>query len=89
MSKGEVNAGMVWSTAIAVAKKEFPEAKFHLVEGYTPRPEHQHNSAFVVRRTDKSLLEFLNQSIDKLVAVGKIKPIVESYGMPHFEVVSR
>ncbi len=89
MSKGEVNAAMVWSPAIAVAKKEFPEGKFHLVQGYVPKPEHRHNSAFVVRVGDKSLLEFLNQSIDKLVAAGRIKPIVEGYGMPHFEVVSR
>lgn len=89
LSKGEVNAAMVWSPAIAVAKKEFPEGKFHLVHGYVPKPEHRTNSSFVVRREDKSLLEFLNKSIDKLVATGKIKPIVESYGMPFFEVVSR
>lgn len=89
MSKGEVNAGMVWSTTIAVARKEFPESKFHMVEGYKPKPEHQHNSAFVVRRGDKSLMEFLNKSIDQLVASGKIKPIIESYGMPYYDVVSR
>ena len=89
MSKGEVNAAMVWSPAIAVAKKEFPDGKFHLVQGYVPKPEHRTNSSFVVRREDKSLLEFLNQSIDKLMSAGKIKPIVESYGMPFFEVVSR
>ena len=89
MSKGEVNAGMVWSPTIAVAKKEFPDAKFHLAQGYMPKPEHQHNSAFALRREDKTLLEFINQSIDALVKSGKIKPIVESYGMPHFEVVSR
>lgn len=89
MSKGEVNAGMVWSTAIAVARKEFPESKFHMVSGYQPKPEHRHNSAFVVRRGDKSLLEFVNKGIDDLVSSGKIKPIIESYGMPYYEVVSR
>ena len=40
MSKGEVDASMVWATAIAVAKQEFPNAKFHMVEGYVPLPEH-------------------------------------------------
>lgn len=88
MSKGEVNAGMVWSTTIAVARKEFPDGKFHMVSGYRPKPEHQHNSAFVIRRDDKSLHEFLNQGIDRLIAAGKIKPIIESYGMPYFEVVN-
>lgn len=89
MSKGEINVGIVWSTTIAVARKDFPESKFHMVDGYKPKPEHQHNSAFVVRRGDKSMMEFLNKGIDQLVASGKIKPIIESYGMPYYEVVSR
>lgn len=89
MSKGDINAGIVWSTTIAVARKEFPESKFHMVAGYKPKPEHQHNSAFVIRRGDKSMLEFLNKGIDQIAAEGKIKPIIESYGMPYFEVVSR
>jgi ABC-type amino acid transport substrate-binding protein len=89
MSKGEVDAAIVWSPAVAVAKKEFPEAKFHMVQGYTPKPEHRFNSAFAVRKEDGSLIEFLNKGIDKLIESGKIKQIIESYGMPHYEVVSR
>lgn len=84
MAKGEVDASIVWATAIAVARLEFPDAKFHMVEGYVPQPEHRFNSRFAVRKDDKSLLEFVNQSIDKLLSEGKVKQIVESYGVPFY-----
>jgi len=89
MHEGKINAGMIWSPSIAVARKEFPNSKFHMVAGYKPKPEHQTNSAFVVRAADKSLREFLNQSIEHMVASGKIRPIIESYGMPYFDIVTR
>jgi ABC-type amino acid transport substrate-binding protein len=84
MAKGEVDASIVWATAIAVAKQEFPTAKFHMVEGYVPLPEHRFNSRFAVRKEDKSLLEFVNQSIEQLLNNGKVKQIVESYGVPFY-----
>jgi ABC-type amino acid transport substrate-binding protein len=88
MAKGEVDASMVWATAIAVAKQEFPTAKFHMVEGYVPLPEHRFNSRFAVRKEDQSLLDFVNQSIDKLLESGKVKQIIESYGVPFYPPVS-
>jgi ABC-type amino acid transport substrate-binding protein len=88
MAKGEIDASMVWATAIAVAKQEFPTAKFHMVEGYVPMPEHRFNSRFAVRKEDQSLLDFVNQSIDKLLESGKVKQIIESYGVPFYPPVS-
>jgi ABC-type amino acid transport substrate-binding protein len=88
MAKGEVDASMVWATAIAVAKQEFPDAKFHMVEGYVPQAEHRFNSRFAVRKDDQSLLDFVNQSIDTLLNNGKVKQIVESYGVPFYEPFS-
>jgi len=88
MAKGEVDASMVWATAVAVAKQEFPEAKFHMVDGYVPSPEQRFNSRFAVRKEDKSLLDFVNQSIDQLLSSGKIKQILESYGVPFYPPVS-
>jgi ABC-type amino acid transport substrate-binding protein len=88
MAKGEVDASMVWATAVAVAKQEFPDAKFHMVNGYVPIPEHRFNSRFAVRKDDKSLLEFVNQSIDKMLNDGKVKQIVESYGVPFYAPIS-
>jgi ABC-type amino acid transport substrate-binding protein len=88
MAKGEIDASMVWATAIAVAKQEFPNAKFHMVDGYMPLPEHRFNSKFAVRKEDKSLLEFVNQSINTLLSDGKVKQIVESYGVPFYPPIS-
>jgi ABC-type amino acid transport substrate-binding protein len=88
MAKGEVDASMVWATAIAVARQEFPDAKFHMVEGYVPEPEHRFNSRFAVRKDDQSLLDFVNQTIDTLLNNGKVKQIVESYGVPFYEPFS-
>jgi ABC-type amino acid transport substrate-binding protein len=88
MAKGEIDASMVWATAIAVAKQEFPDAKFHMVDGYVPTPEQRFNSKFAVRKADKSLLDFVNQSIDQLLSSGKVKQIVESYGVPFYAPAS-
>lgn len=88
MAKGEVDASMVWATAIAVAKQEFPDAKFHMVDGYVPLPEHRFNSRFAVRKEDQSLLEFVNQGISTLLNDGKVKQILESYGVPFYPPIS-
>jgi ABC-type amino acid transport substrate-binding protein len=88
MSKGEVDASMVWATAVAVAKVEFPDAKFHMVEGYVPIQGHRFNSKFAVRKEDKSLLQFINEGIKELLASGKVKQIVESYGVPFYAPLS-
>jgi ABC-type amino acid transport substrate-binding protein len=88
MAKGDIDASMVWATAIAEAKQEFPDAKFHMVDGYVPLPEHRFNSRFAVRKEDKALLDFVNQSIDQLLSNGKVKTIVESYGVPFYGPVS-
>jgi ABC-type amino acid transport substrate-binding protein len=59
-----------------------------MVEGYVPMPEHRFNSRFAVRKEDQSLLDFVNQSIDKLLESGKVKQIIESYGVPFYPPVS-
>lgn len=84
MAKGEVDASIVWATAIAVAQKEFPDAKFHMVKDYVPQPEHRFNSRFAVRKEDQNLRDFIDQSIDTLLSNGKVKQIVESYGVPYY-----
>ncbi len=84
MAKGEIDASMVWGTAVSVARKEFPDAKFHMVEGYVPQPDQRWNLNFVVRKQDKTLMEFINDGIAQLLSNGKIKEIVESYEVPFY-----
>jgi ABC-type amino acid transport substrate-binding protein len=84
MAKGEVDASIVWGTAFTVARKEFPDAKFKMVEGYVPEPDQRWNLNFVVRKQDKTLMEFINNGITQLLSNGKIKQIVESYDVPFY-----
>jgi ABC-type amino acid transport substrate-binding protein len=37
-----------------------------------------------VRKEDKTLVKFINDGFDELLGNGKIKEIVESYGVPFY-----
>lgn len=84
MANGEIDAALVWGTAVSVARREFPDAKFKMVEGYVPEKDQRWNLNFVVRKQDKALMQFINDGIAKLLANGKIKEIVESYDVPFY-----
>lgn len=84
MAEGEVEAALVWATAVAVAKREFPDGRFRMVDGYVPPEGQRWNLKYVVRKQDESLINFLNESISELLSNGKIKQIVESYGVPFY-----
>lgn len=84
MAKGEIDASIVWGTAFTVARKEFPDAKFSMVPGYVPEADQRWNLNFVVRKQDKSLMEFINSGISELLSNGKIKQIMESYEVPFY-----
>ena len=84
MAKGEVDASLVWATAIAVAHREYPNMKFRMVEGYVPEAEQRWNLNFVVRKQDKALMEFINDGIAELLSNGRMKQIIESYGVPFY-----
>ncbi len=84
MAKGELDASLVWATAIAVAHREYPGMKFHMVEGYVPEAEQRWNLNFVVRKQDKALMEFINDGIAELLSNGRMKQIIESYDVPFY-----
>jgi ABC-type amino acid transport substrate-binding protein len=84
MAKGELDASLVWATAIAVARREYPNVKFRMVEGYVPEAEQRWNLNFVVRKQDKALMEFINDGIAELLSNGRMKQIIESYGVPFY-----
>ena len=87
MAKGEIDAAIVWATAVAIGKREFPDAKFHMVDGYVPAQGQRFNSKFVVRKEDASLLKFVNEGIKQL-GNEKVRLIVESYGVPFYQPFS-
>jgi ABC-type amino acid transport substrate-binding protein len=84
MAKGELDASLVWATAIAVAHREYPNVKFRMVDGYVPEAEQRWNLNFVVRKQDKALMEFINDGISELLSNGRMKQIVESYDVPFY-----
>jgi ABC-type amino acid transport substrate-binding protein len=84
MANGEIEASMVWATAISVARREFPDAKFHMVEGYVPEADQRWNLNFIVRKQDQSLMKFIDDSVAEMLANGKMKQIVESYSVPFY-----
>ena len=57
--KGEVDAGLMWSTALGLARQEFPKAQFKMVEGYVPGEGHRFNGAWAIRKEDKNLIKFV------------------------------
>jgi len=84
MAKGEDDASLVWGTAVSVARREFPDAKFHMVEGYVPEADQRWNMNFIVRKQDQTLMKFIDDSVAELLANGKMKQIIESYSVPFY-----
>ncbi len=84
LMKGEVDAGLMWSTALGLARLEFPKAQFKMVEGYVPGEGHRFNGVWAIRKEDKNLIKFVNEGIDELLSNGRIKEIVEGYGVPFY-----
>jgi len=84
MANGEIDASFVSASAISVARREYPDAKFHMVEGYVPEPDQRWNLNFIVRKQDQSLMKFIDEAVAELIANGKMKQIVESYSVPFY-----
>lgn len=84
MANGEIDASLVWATAISVARREYPDAKFHMVEGYVPEADQRWNLNFIVRKQDQSLTKFIEDAVAELLASGKMKQIIENYNVPFY-----
>ena len=84
MASGEIDASLVWATAISVARREYPDAKFHMVEGYVPEADQRWNLNFIVRKQDQSLMKFIDESVAELLANGKMKQILYNYNVPFY-----
>ena len=84
LAKGEVDAAMVWATAVPVGLREHRDAKFVMVKGYIPGENQRWDLKFLLRKRDKSLQNFVNEGIRELLENGKMQEIVESYGVPFY-----
>lgn len=84
LAKGEVDAAMVWATAVTVGMREHRDAKFKMVDGYVPVEGQRWDLKYLLRKRDKSLIKFINEGIRELLDNGKIKEVLESYGVPFY-----
>lgn len=84
MANGEVDAAIVWSTVLTNAKRKYPDATFEMAEGYVPVEGQHWDLKYLVRKRDMSMLQFVNEGVKQLLDNGKIKEIVESYGVPFY-----
>ncbi len=84
MIKHEVDAGMIWSGAVAVAKNQY-DIEFDVAPDFVPQPGQRWNGVWVVKRKETALLNFLDNELQTMLKQGKIQSIVESYYMPFYE----
>ncbi len=84
MVKREVDAAMMWSGALAVAKNDF-DVEFDVVADFVPQPGQRWNGVWVVKEKETQLRAFLDDELQAMLKQGKIQSIVESYYMPFFE----
>jgi len=84
MMKGELDAAMMFSTSLADVQNDYPKATFRMVPGFVPTEGLRYNAAWVVRKEDKALRAFLDKGLGELLDNGRIKEIVESYGVPFY-----
>jgi ABC-type amino acid transport substrate-binding protein len=71
-------------TVLTKAQRKYPDATFKLAEGYVPPKDQQWNLKYLVRKRDKTLIQFINEGVKQLHESGKIKEIVESYDVPYY-----
>jgi ABC-type amino acid transport substrate-binding protein len=84
MVKREVEAAMMWSGAVAVAKNDF-DVEFDVVADFKPQPGQRWNGVWVVKEKETQLRAFLDNELQTMLKQGKIQSIVESYYMPFYE----
>jgi polar amino acid transport system substrate-binding protein len=84
LAQGEIDAAMVWSPALAIARADHLDGKFHPVAGYTPEPALRWNLAIAVPGKEAALKQFLDDSVAALLRDGEIQKIVERYGFPFY-----
>ena len=82
--KREVDAAMMWSGAVAVAKNDY-DVEFDVVPDFVPQVGQRWNGVWVVKEKETQLRAFLDDELQTMLKQGKIQSIVESYYMPFYE----
>lgn len=89
MVRGEVDAAMVWSSSLGIARRDFADAKFRPISNYKPDPLFTWNIAMVVPRADTKLKTLVDDGLSQLIESGELQAIVEKYGVPYYAPVDK
>lgn len=84
LQKGEVDAGLLWAPNFGWLKKEHPELKVKMIEGYVPEPGFQRNVAIGIRKEDQGLKETLDHAIEALMKERMIEKVMAKYGVAFY-----
>jgi polar amino acid transport system substrate-binding protein len=84
LAQGEIDAAMVWSPALAIARADHVDGKFHPIPGYTPQAGLRWNLAIAVPGKEVALKQFLDDAVAALLRDGAIQKVVERYGIPFY-----
>jgi len=99
MVRGDTDVAIVFSHAPSQAKRVHPEATFKLSENYSAAAlyaaideeyvseglgQQLWDLKFVVRKQDRSFLDFINEGIETLTENGTIAKLVQKYDVPYF-----
>jgi ABC-type amino acid transport substrate-binding protein len=85
MRNGEVEAAMVFSSAVAEERKRHKDLDITVAEGFEPLPGLRWNVAMAVPEEEDELLAFINEGIKEAIESGEMKEIVEgTYKMPYY-----
>lgn len=83
MVDGEVEAALIFVTALAAARREYPDHEFTLIESFTAPPDLHWDIGFAIRDDAPEIVDLVNKSIAELIASGEMAEIVSAYGIPY------
>lgn len=84
MGEGKVQIALIPSTMIAEAKREFPDREIHILDAYHAKDGLTWNNTWAAKEKEPALREFLDQRIAALAADGRLKAILDTYGIPYY-----
>ena len=83
LAKGELYGAAASPATIAYYIRLHPEAGLQLVYAYDGEPQLAWNVSVGMRKSDRALVDAVNQVLDKLLADGTITAIYARYGVEH------
>jgi polar amino acid transport system substrate-binding protein len=83
LAKGELYGAAASPATIAYYMRQHPEAGIRLVHAYDGEPQLAWNVSVGMRKSDRALVDAVNQVLEKMLADGSITQIYARYGVEH------